>query len=300
MKTKITIPKPCHEDWNKMTPTQKGAFCKVCSKEVKDFTKSTDQEILNTLNESESSICGHINASQLNRNLDSTPTLFQNWKIPFAASFGLLLSASTVSGQEMLGEMVSIQKQKKGEILQIQKTKVGKMKIQNYQPVDSKLVCIPPLPIVKKGMIETLKVDTPIMHQDLMVEGMIIKIELPDTLQKIDTTEPPKVIIKQALSDSVPFKEPIKQGNLLEKQSKSNWQVTTYPNPTQDWVSLEVTKSGLYNVSIFNSSGILILKKSFFGTALKVNLSNQTPGIYIAKVHTSGGIESKSIRIIKQ
>lgn len=31
---KISIPKPCNENWNEMTPDQQGAFCKVCSKVV--------------------------------------------------------------------------------------------------------------------------------------------------------------------------------------------------------------------------------------------------------------------------
>ncbi|EDM43528.1 hypothetical protein SCB49_00725 [unidentified eubacterium SCB49] len=43
---KISIPEPCHEDWNKMTTTERGAFCKVCTKEVIDFTKKIDEDIV--------------------------------------------------------------------------------------------------------------------------------------------------------------------------------------------------------------------------------------------------------------
>lgn len=35
---KVSIPNPCHEDWHKMTPTQKGRFCHSCDKEVEDLT----------------------------------------------------------------------------------------------------------------------------------------------------------------------------------------------------------------------------------------------------------------------
>lgn len=63
--SKIYIPEPCHENWNKMNPTEKGRFCKVCTKEVVDFTRKTEQEIMSHLNLSEGSTCGQFTASQL-------------------------------------------------------------------------------------------------------------------------------------------------------------------------------------------------------------------------------------------
>lgn len=39
------IPKPCHEDWDQMSPTEKGAFCGSCKKEVLDFTDSSNSDI---------------------------------------------------------------------------------------------------------------------------------------------------------------------------------------------------------------------------------------------------------------
>ncbi|MDR2236138.1 MAG: hypothetical protein LBE92_08440 [Chryseobacterium sp.] len=69
---KITIPKPCHENWDRMSPDEKGRFCSVCSKTVLDFTVSSDEEIINTFSESADDICGNFSASQLNRNLEYT------------------------------------------------------------------------------------------------------------------------------------------------------------------------------------------------------------------------------------
>lgn len=57
MKTTIHIPEPCHENWDKMTPVEKGRFCKVCSKEVVDFTKNTKQEVISYLENNEG-VCG--------------------------------------------------------------------------------------------------------------------------------------------------------------------------------------------------------------------------------------------------
>ena len=66
---KITIPKPCHENWETMTQEQKGRFCSVCSKTVRDFTDASDEEIVQTLSGSSENICGKFYASQMNRDL---------------------------------------------------------------------------------------------------------------------------------------------------------------------------------------------------------------------------------------
>lgn len=72
MKFEITIPKPCHEDFSKMTPTEKGKFCKSCSKEVIDFTNLSSlqlsREILSNKN-----VCGRFREEQLNQELKFSP-----------------------------------------------------------------------------------------------------------------------------------------------------------------------------------------------------------------------------------
>ncbi|MCU0351295.1 MAG: hypothetical protein MUF43_10785 [Flavobacterium sp.] len=72
-KININVPKPCYENWEVMTPEEKGRFCGSCSKTVLDFTKATDKEIIQTLNQTENS-CGRFYNHQLNRDLlDSKP-----------------------------------------------------------------------------------------------------------------------------------------------------------------------------------------------------------------------------------
>jgi len=70
--TALYIPKPCHEDWNKMTPVQQGKFCSACSKQVIDFSLMSDNQILNYLSNQSGKVCGRFDAEQLERTLIET------------------------------------------------------------------------------------------------------------------------------------------------------------------------------------------------------------------------------------
>jgi hypothetical protein len=63
---RISIPKPCHENWNEMTPEQQGAFCKVCNKVVVDFSAMSDEEVIAYLEQKkEEKTCGRFRTAQL-------------------------------------------------------------------------------------------------------------------------------------------------------------------------------------------------------------------------------------------
>ena len=62
----ISVPKPCHENWNTMLPEEKGRFCNSCSKTVVDFTTMNTMEVQDFINQNkENNICGHFKQTQL-------------------------------------------------------------------------------------------------------------------------------------------------------------------------------------------------------------------------------------------
>ncbi|NRD21194.1 carboxypeptidase-like regulatory domain-containing protein [Winogradskyella eckloniae] len=64
----ISIPEPCHEDWNTMTPQTQGRHCAVCDKTVVDFSKQTDEQIITAL-ETNSHLCGRFKTEQIDRDM---------------------------------------------------------------------------------------------------------------------------------------------------------------------------------------------------------------------------------------
>ncbi|MBC8756231.1 carboxypeptidase-like regulatory domain-containing protein [Kordia sp. YSTF-M3] len=92
---KVSIPEPCHEDWNQMTTTEKGKFCGVCTKEVIDFTAESDETIVKHFQKN-MNVCGRFHTSQLDRKL-IVDRKKRNYWLSYAAS---LLLPMTLFSQE--------------------------------------------------------------------------------------------------------------------------------------------------------------------------------------------------------
>lgn len=98
---KLTIPRPCHENWDNMTPEEKGKFCSVCSQSVYDFTDLSDEEISNF--NFDQKICGRFREDQLGRNL--------NFSIAGKLAAGLLIAGgglSTFHAQEAKSQEITV------------------------------------------------------------------------------------------------------------------------------------------------------------------------------------------------
>jgi hypothetical protein len=68
---KITIPEPCHEGWENMTPSEKGRFCGSCQKQVVDFTRMSDSQMIVFFKQKANrNVCGHFEKNQLDHYID--------------------------------------------------------------------------------------------------------------------------------------------------------------------------------------------------------------------------------------
>jgi hypothetical protein len=65
-KFKLTIPKPCSQNWSEMPLAGDGRFCDSCQKCVTDFTKLSNKQLCDYFDKATGNICGQFNQDQLN------------------------------------------------------------------------------------------------------------------------------------------------------------------------------------------------------------------------------------------
>lgn len=99
----VNIPEPCHEDWDRMQPDEKGKFCHACCQPVYDFSEKTPEEIRDTLLlQSSGKICGYFRETQLDKPLAIMPSpglssFTRHFALAIYLVFGsLLFSCKTV------------------------------------------------------------------------------------------------------------------------------------------------------------------------------------------------------------
>jgi hypothetical protein len=145
---KITIPKPCHEDWNAMTPDATGRFCSSCTKSVVDFTNKSTTEIQQYFIENQGKkVCGRFQNKQLDTIIITIPkyVLFSQVKFHKAFMLALLVSMGTTlfSCQDKEG---SVQKIDKVEVVDSLKKQPNRQLLGDVSPTPDNTVPPPPMP----------------------------------------------------------------------------------------------------------------------------------------------------------
>jgi hypothetical protein len=101
---KLNIPTPCHEKWNEMTATERGAFCHSCKKEVIDLSNKSNTQMAAIINAQKGadSMCARIAKPQMQFEFEYTPMLPSNsWfrRGLIGAALSLLVAAFAANGQ---------------------------------------------------------------------------------------------------------------------------------------------------------------------------------------------------------
>lgn len=186
---KISIPKPCNENWNEMTPEQQGAFCKVCSKVVVDFSNMSNDEVISYLEKKKGEkTCGRFLISQLSPyelkiNLRSVAAQKSFPKI-FVASLFIFFSSLFVcksdTGEAILFNVVPVDTIDTSSFVLRADSVSNTLDTAIISQTDSN----ENFPIIMGGISAPpvlMKVDTPVLTKDTIVEPLKIvgEIEVP-------------------------------------------------------------------------------------------------------------------------
>ena len=130
----ITIPEKCHEDWDQMTPADKGRFCASCQKQVIDFTNMSDSQLAAFFKRplKEELVCGRFYNDQLNRDIEIPKKRIPWVKYFFQFALPALFVSMRATAQggvkvkkkdiPVLEEVVLLSKRTPGPITNIQQT----------------------------------------------------------------------------------------------------------------------------------------------------------------------------------
>jgi len=105
-KIQLTIAEPCHENWEGMSPVEKGRFCGSCQKQVVDFSNMSDRQVAEFFKKpSTGSVCGRFMTDQLDRTIE-IPKKRMPWvKYFFQIAIPAFLITIKASAQKTQGQL---------------------------------------------------------------------------------------------------------------------------------------------------------------------------------------------------
>lgn len=246
----LHIPKPCHEDWSGMHPSEKGRHCMTCQKTVVDFTAMSDAEILQYMRQAGSQVCGRLTTGQMNRDLMPSPAQRNGGKGWSWLIAGALMTADgappphismkdNVTTGEITATPDTVPVADTTAIISEDEFLVGRLTTTvehepepMYDPVET------PLDSLVKGTVSMVAPDSIAMPAP--------EIPVADTMDAV----PLNMRIKQFITDTL---------TMLRIIPKTELKV--YPNPIRRGTSFHIawpSEPGTYKVSLISAAGVSI------------------------------------------
>ena len=290
----IGIQTACSENWNEMTPTDKGAFCQKCVKQVHDFTNKSTGEIKQVFREMMGQeICGRMTKDQemvLNAE-------FEAWK--FQSKQGLqramVFSLIVVFGLSLFS---CTDEQDKQQIADLQTTAIQAINQQNWGTA-------PEISEVTGEKIDYANFQVPfteayVMREteeiDYVVYGSMSKQREPIICQVINSNDfepytmgdiayPSRYVEYLVATEAI--QEYDQDGRLIPTEFSS----MVFPNPatTETTFELAVPVTNQFEINLFDMNGKFIqsihsgeIQRGTFQQ--QINLMDVNPGIYLVTI----------------
>jgi hypothetical protein len=325
----VRIPEPCHEDWNKMLPDEKGKFCNSCSKSVFDFSNKTDTQIKDILMaHKDQKVCGHFKKTQIDRplnfkidlkDLPKNKSVTKMFTIALFISFGTLLFSCTDKFGKTVGEISIVAPDKTENTQNSETMEIGRV----VMPQDSLQLIETIEPIENVDMVEG---EIKTMHYEHVAGGISIQeVTLDKTIEHIPIDSPmvqepkpedhivgmmvwrePITTIKEYTPDTLKSEETFTVNGTPDDKMindiKSDFIVFPNPSKGEFTIKYDVKKRSDILVEIVDINGVKLrtvvnIQGQHTGKyQVPVNLSDLANGIYFVNL-TIGG-EKKAQKVI--
>ncbi|MCW3072982.1 MAG: hypothetical protein JWP69_51 [Flaviaesturariibacter sp.] len=286
-KLKLSIPEPCHEEWEGMSPSAQGRFCGSCQKEVIDFSTMSTAQILAFFKQPKGAVCGRFDREQLAEDL-VIPTKRIPWlRYFFQFTFPAFL-LSCKSGWQT------------GKVVPKEET--------FYTTTGVMVVDFKEDPIVKENTVAAM--GTPaILAIDSAVSTLQGDVEIITNMDttiaeaQSDTITLPEVVVtsgatitcRRFLSGDIAYSQPrtisdtIKTIVATVADTFNTKQFKLFPNPASHGSVVKVDwnggKAGTYQMQLINMAGqvltdqMIVIDKS--NSIFPVDLPPLSPGTYL-------------------
>ena len=294
----IGINEPCSENWNAMSPTDKGAFCQKCATQVYDFTNKSNEEIKQTLRLLIGQpVCGRITPAQE----DSLNAEFIAWSASSTKSFQsrMVFALVVVFGLSLFS---CTHEQDKKKIVAIQQSAMQAIEEQTAQT--------------------TIKTDLPKEQIVPPIEQKVVEPELP-ALVDFEEVQLDEAVISRKLnndeyvgyaggmsydrhyeqflvSETTPLQELDENGIPIP----TDFAAIVYPNPVSTVTTFEFSlpEKSKVEIGLYDMNGKFIQAvhqgKIDRGTFKQdIDMTNYTPGIYLLIINSKNYQET--VRISK-
>jgi len=250
----IDIPQPCSENFQLMTPTERGAFCEKCSIDTFDFRDKTNDQIRGILKANIGhEVCGRFTGKQLEElNKD-----FEEWTFSSTKSFqsGFLFALIAVFGLSLFS---CADQQHETEIVSFQDA--TKEIVRNFEELkDNRTFAAASEEITGEAIpqMEYVRYDYEI--------GGAIAYDFPEQppIEPKEIIEPEiyygydgGISYSQVYSEhliAVSTEEYDEKGNVIPKEYSS----LTFPNPASSTSTLEIKapKKGDFQIDLYDMNG---------------------------------------------
>lgn len=289
----IGIQTPCSENWNDMSPSEKGAFCKKCASHVHDFTQKSTAEIKDTLRSMlGQKVCGRMTVDQeIALNAEFEAWEFQSKRdVQRAMVFALVV----VFGLTLFSCSDKQDEQKVQEIQAIA------MQAMNNQTIgETKTV-----PAVEAA-IEPPVFEIPVMYEEVVPDAEYVveakrmdleEVEITNTTEIYLPTEIHRIEVLGGVCCSsryTEYLEATKEEVKIEYDENgriipTEFAAIAFPNPTADRTTFElgVPDKTRFEIALYDMNGKLVQEvyngKIDRGTfTQELQLGDLNPGIYL-------------------